>query len=323
MYFATSMVERPFRREAWCEAINSRCGPFVTTFSAGDFEGSIDARRIAGMDCARLSQTAGESLRGRREIELGGQSDYLVILQLSDRSALEQNGRAAIMTPGDITIIDSARPSRFVFDRKNVHISLHIPRDILDSSGVDWSTRLATTLPRSSAVLVGALLRSSFEQACGHDAEQEAAIRQALIGLIVAGWRSQDAQNMTNEAPQTATLLRAIQNHVVGRLQSEHLTPKSIAREHRISERQLHRLFQGSGLTVCRWIRQSRLDRCAADFQDIGQRERSITEIAFTWGFNDAAHFSRLFRAEFGQTASEYRAAAMMSRSAAALPQVH
>jgi len=313
MYFATNMVDRSYRREAWCEAINSRCGPFITTFSSGDFEGTIDARRIAGLDCARLSQTAGESIRGRREIELGGQSDYIVILQLTERSTLEQNGRTAVMGPGDITIIDSARPSRFVFDRKTVHISLHIPRAIIDNTGIDWSTRLATTLPPASAALVGTLMRSSFEQACGHDTEQETAIREALVGLIVAGWRCDSADRRTPGFPSTTSLLRTIQNHIVGQLQSEYLTPGSIARQHRISERQLHRLFQGSGLSVCRWIRQSRLDRCAADLIDPSQRERSITEIAFAWGFNDTAHFSRLFRAEFGQTASQYRAVATAS----------
>lgn len=320
MYFATSMVDRSLRRDAWCDAINSRCGPFVTTFGSADFEGTIDARRVGGLDCARLTQTPGESAKSRREVERSKQSDYLLILQLSSQSALEQDGRAAIMAPGDITIIDSARPSRFIFNRKNVHLSLHVPREMLDRTGLDWSKRVATTLPRSSAAVVGTLLCSSFEHACGDDPDQEEAIRQALIGLIVAGWRGNHidagALYATSQAPE---LLRTIQHHVIGHLQSETLTPRSIAREHRISERQLHRIFQNGGLSVCRWIRQARLDRCAADLRDPSQRDRSITEIAFHWGFNDAAHFSRLFRAEFGQTASEYRATAAAGKPLASM----
>jgi AraC-like DNA-binding protein len=75
-------------------------------------------------------------------------------------------------------------------------------------------------------------------------------------------------------------------------------------------------LFQTVGVSVCRWIRQSRLDRCAAQFADRTQRDRSITDIAFSCGFNDAAHFSRLFRAEFRQTPSQYRESALRPRLA-------
>ena len=37
----------------------------------------------------------------------------------------------------------------------------------------------------------------------------------------------------------------------------------------------------------------------------------SVTDIAFRWGFCDAAHFSRVFKREFGATPSEIRQAAL------------
>jgi AraC-like DNA-binding protein len=36
-------------------------------------------------------------------------------------------------------------------------------------------------------------------------------------------------------------------------------------------------------------------------------RDKSITQIAFSWGFNNAAHFSRCFKTRFGATPSDYR----------------
>jgi methylphosphotriester-DNA--protein-cysteine methyltransferase len=71
-----------------------------------------------------------------------------------------------------------------------------------------------------------------------------------------------------------------------------------------------------AGTSLCRWIKQARLDHCAADLSNPDLRERSITEIAFGWGFNDAAHFSRTFRAEFGMAPREYRSSAFAMRSA-------
>jgi len=38
---------------------------------------------------------------------------------------------------------------------------------------------------------------------------------------------------------------------------------------------------------------------------------RSITDIALSWGYNDPAHFSRVFRKQSGATPSEWRARAL------------
>ena len=41
----------------------------------------------------------------------------------------------------------------------------------------------------------------------------------------------------------------------------------------------------------------------------------SVTDIAFRWGFCDAAHFSRVFKREFGATPSEIRQGALGARA--------
>ena len=46
------------------------------------------------------------------------------------------------------------------------------------------------------------------------------------------------------------------------------------------------------------------------DLADLRLCERSITEIAFAWGFNDAAHFSRAFSNAFGLSPTRFRAMA-------------
>jgi transcriptional regulator GlxA family with amidase domain len=43
------------------------------------------------------------------------------------------------------------------------------------------------------------------------------------------------------------------------------------------------------------------------DLTDPRQRHLSVTTIGFTWGFKDAAHFSRAFKAHFGRTPSDAR----------------
>ena len=72
--------------------------------------------------------------------------------------------------------------------------------------------------------------------------------------------------------------------------------------------RALHALFEDSGESVAGLVRHERLSRC---FDDLGRAGGgSVTEIAFRWGFRDAAHFSRVFKREFGVSPSDVRSSA-------------
>jgi AraC family transcriptional regulator, positive regulator of tynA and feaB len=88
------------------------------------------------------------------------------------------------------------------------------------------------------------------------------------------------------------------------------LDPSSIASELGISVRHLHRLFARQGDSPADWIRQRRLENSRSDLADVRFRDRTITEIAFLWGFSDSAHFSRSFRKQFGISPRAFRAGA-------------
>ena len=94
-----------------------------------------------------------------------------------------------------------------------------------------------------------------------------------------------------------------IRRHVRTHLQDPQLGPASIARAYAMSVRALHALFEDGDESVAVLVRNERLQRC---LEDLKQRNGgSITEIAFRWGFCDAAHFSRVFKRGFGATPSE------------------
>jgi AraC family transcriptional activator of tynA and feaB len=85
----------------------------------------------------------------------------------------------------------------------------------------------------------------------------------------------------------------------------------SIARAFSISVRALHALFEDTDASVAALVRNERLARCLEDLRR--RNGGSVTDIAFRWGFCDAAHFSRVFKREFGATPSEVRHEALAS----------
>jgi AraC-like DNA-binding protein len=87
------------------------------------------------------------------------------------------------------------------------------------------------------------------------------------------------------------------------------LAPDTIAAAHHISLRTLHRLFQAhAGTTVSTWIRERRLEGYRTDLLDPALAAWSVYRIAIKWGFTDASHASRVFKAAYGLSPAVYRA---------------
>jgi AraC-like DNA-binding protein len=74
-----------------------------------------------------------------------------------------------------------------------------------------------------------------------------------------------------------------------------------------ISVRYANTLLSLEDTSLERYIVQRRLDCCRQALDDPIHARRSISEIAFEWGFSDLSHFGRRFKAAFGASPSEYR----------------
>ena len=93
------------------------------------------------------------------------------------------------------------------------------------------------------------------------------------------------------------------------------LIPSELAKQFGFSTRYIQRLFSEEDCTVSRYIRRQRLEGCKKQLADPAWLNHSITEIAFNWGFNSSAHFSRVFKEEYGINAREYRKQALKGMS--------
>ena len=79
-------------------------------------------------------------------------------------------------------------------------------------------------------------------------------------------------------------------------------------------------MFHCAGLTVARWIRQRRLERCRHDLADPELASQPVAAIAARWGYSSASDFSRAFRAAHGLPPAEYRRFARVVKTSARQP---
>lgn len=106
------------------------------------------------------------------------------------------------------------------------------------------------------------------------------------------------------------TRLDQIQNAAVPRLRDPNLTIAELATQLHLSVSSIHRAFDGASDTPAAWIWTQRLEAVRKELGDPQHSHRTISDLATEWGFVDAAHFSRTFKARFGCTPRAYRLAA-------------
>jgi len=87
------------------------------------------------------------------------------------------------------------------------------------------------------------------------------------------------------------------------------LTPATIAAELGISLRQVHVLFEPTGLSFARTLTAMRLAKARAFLERSPSRQTA--DIAYACGFDSIATFYRVFRATYGMTPSDMRVASL------------
>jgi AraC-like DNA-binding protein len=102
--------------------------------------------------------------------------------------------------------------------------------------------------------------------------------------------------------------LQRIRRFVLENIGEPELDTARIATGVRLSRRYVQELFANESTTLMRWVWQERLARARQLITAAAHMRRQITEIAYTCGFSDVAHFSRAFRREFGVSPRDCRA---------------
>ena len=65
---------------------------------------------------------------------------------------------------------------------------------------------------------------------------------------------------------------------------------------------------------MARFILRARLERCRLELAEYDPRDTSVRDLAHTWGFVSASHFSRVFREAYGMTPRQWQLAARTRR---------
>jgi AraC-like DNA-binding protein len=281
----------------------------MTQTSDGPFSGKMSAYELGAGSLARLTADASVIRRTRRTIGADDSGWLHLALQLRGTSAVSQDDRTSVMTPGDLTSFGSWVPYEFAALTSFDLLVVSLPREMLHPHVERTRRRTATVFKSSTGV--GRVMRPVLVELLrglqdGTIRQSDAELAESLLDLVHA----LHANGATAGRPErrSSCLLRArIQRFIDAHLDDPRLSRETIAQRHFISMSYLDKLFEAEGTSPWRYIRDKRLDRCRRDLADLSLRTDSILDIASRWGFSNPAHFSRTFRSVYDQSPREFR----------------
>jgi len=281
----------------------------LSNFDNDHFEARLDVLRT-GPFCFR-SHWIHPVIANRRETHISSISEpaFLLSLQTRGRLVMSQYGLVSTLGPGDIVLTDCSAPGSLRYEQPTHSLVLRIPRDVL-ADRIPSPERLCN-MPLSrmlgfSTVIREMLLAMWQEGAGGMDEELAIRSSRLLLDLVATSYAASSRLDVPASAISTARLVQ-IKRHIEINLRDPELTPTAVAEAFRMSPRYLRKLFATNAETVSRHIQNRRLEECANQLANSLWRGHTITEIAFAWGFNSSAHFTKLFRARYGMSPTQYR----------------
>ncbi len=282
----------------------------VTTDHAENFTGRLRARAMGDIFISEIGAKAHQVERTPALIARGDKHYFKLSLQLSGTGILIQDNREAVLQAGDIAIYDTDRPYTLAFDRDFRSLVVMFPQSLIDlprdAVGQLTATRIAGD--EGLARMVGPFLThltKNMDRLTGHSGMR---LVHNTLDMVTTVLHSElDARGGDNQANHRAARVQEIRAYIDEHLSDPDLSPSEIAAVNFISTRHLHGIFKDQGVTVSAWIRSRRLEHCRRDLADPLFLNKSVSAVGARWGFMDASHFSRLFRATFGQTPSDFR----------------
>jgi AraC-like DNA-binding protein len=231
-----------------------------------------------------------------------------VSIELAGTAYFTHAGRRLIQPAGQWTVFDASKPSAILAPHGSETLILTIPREKLIGRFCGMDELILRPFTRSFGIgrVVCDFLSSFINELPKLGPRSELDIAETVCHLL----RLSIIESLGDTAGHShGELLRErIKTFILSDLRDPELSVDRIATAFHCTKRYLHKLFESEGTTVSEYMWQSRLDRCRNELLDERFKERSVTEIAFSWGFSSSAHFCTAFKQRFGIPPSRCRA---------------
>jgi AraC family transcriptional regulator, positive regulator of tynA and feaB len=244
-----------------------------------------------------------------RTISNAEEDVFFLCLQLKGTATFDQDGRETTILPGDFALLDAQRPYCCHYPSDWKQIIIKIPHRALKARLAASSELTACAVHSSDRIggLASGYMSLIPPRIDGMNPAVKPQIAEHVLDLIVLSLSDMAGKEVAALSSRRALALLRLRTAIENHLADPRLDPSIVAAAAGMSIRYANALLSQQGTSVERLIVLRRLEHCRRALEDPGQSHRTITEIAFAWGFSDQSHFNRRFKAEYGCSPREYR----------------
>ncbi|RAU33385.1 helix-turn-helix domain-containing protein [Pseudomonas sp. RIT411] len=317
----TDQLVHPDKLAGWREAMSLHLGrtpDHVRSIEKTRFvpiddrplNGRLEYGSLGNLHFCRMSCSAHRFSRELEGTSAPSGLPWLLVLQMTEVSHFEQAGSRNTLAAGEMLLLDCSRPFNVTSPRGCDYLMLlchGLDRTLMDTREPRLDTRTGL------ASMVRNLITGAYTHYSQLNETSSFSLGKSIEALLINAMEQQ--QQATRIARDTHYYRRLrISAFIEDHLAERNLTPKQIAEAVQCSVRTLHRIFESlDGIRLTEYIWQRRLARCAQALRDSSSAERSITEIAYDWGFTSSSHFSTAFKAAYGLSPRRFREVAALS----------
>ena len=229
-----------------------------------------------------------------------GRNFVKAILQIDGCSVLSQNGRTTALRAGEWSVYDFEQPYSVEVPKSAELCILLIPRDKVLTGDFDLGNFALRRFSgrRGLGKLIWSLALATFDQVPEIQDRSSRDVADILVQMIRMALVDSSEGHAWVDSKEA--LRQRVKLYIARHLADADLSITKLAGVTQCSKRYLHMVFQPEQISISDYILKLRLDRCREDLLNPACAQRSITDIAYSWGFNNSNHFSRCFKQTFG-----------------------
>ncbi|MGO2112237.1 MAG: hypothetical protein ACTH31_11545, partial [Pseudoclavibacter sp.] len=237
------------------------------------FRGTMQTVSVEEMLVSDIRASRHEVVRLARDISDDEPRHLKLSLQLEGEGDVEQDGRVAHLTPGDVAVYDTSRPYSLRYTSPLHSLVLIFPRQLIDLSNDIVSQATAMRLPGDEGIgtVISPFMRHIAANLDLLRGTSGVRIMHSALGLVTALLSSELAENDDVRDDTYRADMEKYRLYIEANLGDTNLSTETIARAHYLSTRYLQYLFAEDHTTVSDYIRQRRLERCRVSLRDPAQ----------------------------------------------------
>jgi AraC family transcriptional regulator, positive regulator of tynA and feaB len=283
------------------------------------FEAEIEAGCLGKLELVQFHNSPMQVSHSTGHISRAGSDHLFVCQQMTGLLFGEQSARQITLGAGDMMLLDPLLPyeGRFSLDSKT--LVLKVPRRELEARVGKTQDMLARAIkPVSAENCLTTLLLAKLPSVAGKmEAVSEEIVGNNALDLIALSLAKSIEGFRPRVSSAKAMVLVNIRSTIEARLRDPSLDAQTVADAVGVSVRYANEVLTEHDTSIMRLIQVRRLARCRYALQDPNQAHRTVSEIAYGWGFSDMTHFGRRFKKAYGVSPSECQIRARQQRAEA------